>query len=166
MLSSPTAPVAYFTRRYRLSASHRLNAPSLTEQQNRDTYGKCNNPFGHGHNYFVEITVAGPIDPETGFVVDMPKLDALAQRELLDRFDGMHLNADGAFATDFVPSTENLSIEVERVFRNGVPLLDPSGRLRLHTVRIEETGNNSFDLPSRQPHSADGEHQQSLHPIA
>jgi 6-pyruvoyltetrahydropterin/6-carboxytetrahydropterin synthase len=142
-------PVVHFTRRYRLSASHRLHAPCLSEQQNRDTYGKCNNPFGHGHNYFVEITVAGPIDPETGFVVDMPKLDALAQRELLDRFDAAHLNSDPVFATDFVPSTENLSVEVERVFRTAVPALDPTGRLRLHSVRIEETVNNSFDLPAQ-----------------
>lgn len=161
-----TAPIAYFTRRYRLSASHRLHAPSLTERQNRDTYGKCNNPFGHGHNYFVEITVAGPIDPETGFVVDLPKLDALAQRELLDRFDGMHLNADDAFATDFVPSTENLSVEVERVFRMAVPLLDASGHLHLYGIRIEETGNNSFDLPSKPESTLHGEHGQSLHPIA
>lgn len=141
-------PVAHLTRRYRLSASHRLNAPSLDVQQNRDTYGKCNNPHGHGHNYFVEITVAGPIDAETGFVVDLVKLDALAQRELLDRFDEGHLNTDAVFATDFVPSTENLSVEVERVFRAAVPLLDARGALRLHSVRIEETGNNSFDLPS------------------
>ena len=138
--------VAHFTRRYRLSASHRLHARCLNEQQNRDTYGKCNNPFGHGHNYFVEITVSGPIDPETGFVVDMPKLDALAQRELIDRFDAQHMNADPVFSGDFVPSTENFSIEVERVFRREVPLLDPTGRLRLDRVRIEETKNNSFDL--------------------
>jgi 6-pyruvoyltetrahydropterin/6-carboxytetrahydropterin synthase len=165
-MPSSTGPIAHFTRRYRISASHRLNAPRLTDQQNRDTYGKCNNPFGHGHNYFVEITVAGPINPETGFVVDMPKLDALAQRELLDRFDGMHLNADGVFASDFVPSTENLSVEVERVFRSAVLLLDSTGKLRLHSVRIEETGNNSFDLPSQPASSLHGEHQQSLHPIA
>ena len=144
-----STPIAHFTRRYRLSASHRLHAPSLTDEQNRETYGKCNNPFGHGHNYFVEITIAGPIDPHTGFVVDLPKLDALAQRELLDRFDGTHLNADLAFAADFVPSTENLSIEVERVFREKVPQLDPSRRVRLHSIRIEETGNNSFELPAQ-----------------
>jgi len=142
-------PVAHFTRRYRLSTSHRLHAPRLDEQQNRDTYGKCNNPFGHGHNYFIEVTVAGPIDPETGFIVDMPKLDALAQRELIDRFDQQHMNADPVFAADFVPSTENLSIEVERVFRAAVPQLDPTGRLRLHNIRIEETANNSFDLPAQ-----------------
>ena len=159
------APVVHFSRRYRLSASHRLHAPSFTDEQNRDTYGKCNNPFGHGHNYFVEITVAGPVDPATGFVVDMPKLDALAKRELLDRFDGGHLNADECFASDFVPSTENLSIEVERVFRSAVPLLDPTGRLRLVNVRIEETGNNSFDLPA-ETKPLHGNHEQALHPIA
>ncbi len=143
-----STPVVHFTRRYRLSASHRLHAPGLTDEQNRDTYGKCNNPYGHGHNYFVEITVVGPIDPESGFIVDLATLDALAQRELLDRFDGMHLNADSVFSGEFVPSTENLAIEVERIFRREVPLLDVSGRLRLQQVRIEETGNNSFDLPS------------------
>lgn len=128
--------------------SHRLHAPALSDEQNRDTYGKCNNPYGHGHNYFVEITVAGPIDPETGFVVDMPRLDALAQWELIDRFDNTHLNADATFAAAFVPSTEHFAMEVERVFRDAVPLLDPSGRLRLYNVRVEETGNNSFDLLS------------------
>ena len=140
------APVAHFTRRYRFSAMHRLHAPSLNDQQNRDTFGKCNNPFGHGHNYFVEITVRGQIDPETGFVVDLPKLDALAKRELLDRFDQASLNDDAVFATDFVPSTENLAIEVERTFRTEVPKLDPHGALKLHTIRIEETANNSFEL--------------------
>ncbi len=165
--------IVHFTRRYRLSASHRLHTPALSDAQNRETYGKCNNSFGHGHNYFVEVTVAGPVDPLTGFVVDLPKLDALAQRELLDRFDCTHLNADNTFANDFVPSTENLSVEVERVFRAAVPLLDPSGHLRLQNIRIEETGNNSFDLPAQvrsdsveNGKSLHGEHQQALHPIA
>jgi 6-pyruvoyltetrahydropterin/6-carboxytetrahydropterin synthase len=142
-------PVAHFTRRYRLSASHRLHVSSLSDEQNRATYGKCNNPYGHGHNYFVEITVAGPIDGETGFVVNLARLDALAQRELIDRFDHQHMNADPVFSGDFVPSTENLTIEVERIFQREVPKLDPSGRLRLHSVRIEETANNSFDLPAQ-----------------
>ncbi|MEG9432024.1 6-carboxytetrahydropterin synthase [Terriglobus sp. ADX1] len=142
------APLAYFSRRYCFSAMHRLNAPSLSVEQNRETYGKCNNPFGHGHNYFVEVTVAGPIDPVTGFVVDMPKLDALAKRELIDRFDQVSMNDDLVFSGEFVPSTENLTIEVERIFRNEVPKLDAAGKLRLHAIRIEETANNSFDLPS------------------
>ena len=150
MRSPDATPVAHFTRRYRFSASHRLHAPSLTDAQNRETYGKCNNPYGHGHNYFAEITVAGPIDPETGFVVDLSRLDLLVHRELLDRFNGTHLNADRVFAGEFVPSTENLSIEAERSIREKIPKLDPSGRLRLHRVRIEETGNNSFELLSSE----------------
>lgn len=162
MNSPGTLPVAHFSRRYRLSASHRLHAPAMTDEQNRDIYGKCNNPYGHGHNYFVEITVAGPIDPETGFVADLPKLDALAQRELIDRFDGTHLNADSTFAADFVPSTENFATEVERIFRNAVLLMDPSGKLRLQNVRVEETGNNSFDLPSTQSSGLYGGYPQAL----
>ena len=148
-------PIVHFTRRYRVSASHRLHSPALGDQQNRETYGKCNNPYGHGHNYFVEITVAGPVNGDTGFVVDLPRLDGLAKRELIDRFDHQHMNADPVFAADFVPSTENLAIEVERVFRAAVPALDPSGHLRLHSIRIEETANNSFDLSA----------QDSLHPM-
>lgn len=141
-------PVAHFSRRYRFSASHRLHAPSLTDEQNRATYGKCNNPHGHGHNYWIEVTVAGPIDAETGFVVELPKLDALMQREVLDRFDHTHLNRDAAFSDTFVPSTENLVIEVERVLRERVPNLAAHGQLRLVNLRVEETRNNSFDLPA------------------
>ena len=144
-----STPIAHFTRRYRLSASHRLHSPALSGDANRATYGKCNNPHGHGHNYFVEITVAGPISPHTGFVVDMPRLDALAQRELLDRFDHTSLNADPVFSAEYVPSTENLTFEVERVFHGAVPALDLSGQLRLVSIRIEETQNNAFDLPSQ-----------------
>ncbi len=143
-----SVPIAHFSRRYRLSASHRLHAPTLSDRQNRETFGKCNNPYGHGHNYFVEITVAGPIDPQTGFVVDLPKLDALAKRELIDRFDQTHLNADPAFSAAFVPSTENLAMELERNFGPAVPLLDSTGRLRLVSIRVEETRNNAFYLPA------------------
>lgn len=142
-----SAPVVHFSRRYRFSASHRLHAPGMSDEQNRSTYGKCNNPFGHGHNYVVEITVSGVVAPDTGFVVDLPALDALAKRELIDRFDQCHLNTDPAFAADCVPSTENLAYEIRRIFAREVPLLDAVGRLRLQNIRIEETGNNSFDLP-------------------
>ncbi len=141
-----TAPVVHFSRRYRFSASHRLHVASFTDVQNREMYGKCNNPFGHGHNYVLEITVAGPVAPDTGFVVHMPELDALVRRELIDRFDSTHLNADAAFTGDFVPSTENFVAEAHRVLRDAVPQLDASGQLRLANIRVEETGNNSFDL--------------------
>ncbi len=150
-------PIVHFTRRYRLSASHRLHAPSLTDQQNADAYGKCNNVFGHGHSYRIEITVAGPVDLNTGFVVDMAALDALAQRELIDRFDTNYLNTDPTFAHAYVPSTEHLAYEIDRVFQAALPSIDPHGHLRLAGIRIEETSNNSFELPARQP---------GVHPLA
>ena len=150
-------PLVHFSRRYRFSASHRLHVVTLTSEQNRELYGKCNNRFGHGHNYFVEVTVAGPVHAETGFVVDMPGLDALAQREIVDRFDLTHLNADAAFSGATVPSTENLVFELERVFRQAVPHLGTAGKLRLVGIRVEETSNNSFELPARMPRSRQDE---------
>ncbi len=152
-------PIVHFSRRYRFSASHRLHVPSFTDEQNREIYGKCNNPYGHGHNYVVEVTVSGPVDAETGFVVDMPRLDALVRRELIDRFGCTHLNADKAFAGTFVPSTENFVAEADRVLRDAVPLLDPRGRLRLANIRVEETGNNSFDLHAAPHHEPHADHQ-------
>lgn len=140
-------PVAHFSRRYRFSASHRLHVPSLSDERNREVYGKCNNPRGHGHNYVVQVTVAGPVSANTGFVVDMVQLDALLRREIVERFEGTHLNADPTFSGAFVPSTENFITEVQRVLRDAVPALDPQGNLRLINIRVEETGNNSFDLP-------------------
>ena len=82
---------AYLTRRYHFSASHRLHADALSDAQNRDTYGKCNNPFGHGHNYSVAVTFAGPVDPATGMVCDLADLDAFAREHLLRR----NLDTDG-----------------------------------------------------------------------
>jgi 6-pyruvoyltetrahydropterin/6-carboxytetrahydropterin synthase len=145
-------PRAYLSRRYRLSASHRLHSDAFTADQNRAAYGKCNNPHGHGHNYIVEITVAGPVDPITGMVCDLGQLDAFAQTNLLDRFDLMNLNTLDAFRT-LVPTTENFTIEVHRIFQRF-----PGAKL--DRVRIEETGNNSFEYPaqtdSNQPGSTKG----------
>lgn len=148
-----STPIAHLSRRYRFSASHRLHAPALTDQQNRDTYGKCNNPHGHGHNYHLEITVRGAIAPETGFLVNLPNLDRLVQREILDRFDHTHLNQDSTFSGSFVPSTENLAFEMERVLRERIPALATNGKLSLVNLRIEETRNNAFDLPGTALHN-------------
>jgi 6-pyruvoyltetrahydropterin/6-carboxytetrahydropterin synthase len=130
-------PRAYLSRRYRLSASHRLHSDAFTADQNRTAYGKCNNPHGHGHNYIVEVTVGGPVDAATGMVCDLGQLDAFAQTNLLDRFDAMNLNTLDIFRS-VVPTTENLTIEVHRIF----------GRFpgaKLTRIRIEETSNNSFE---------------------
>src|SRR5271166_2412500 len=106
-----TAPYAYFTRAYEISASHRLHTGKLTEEQNRSTFGKCNNPHGHGHNYRVEVTVGGTVDPATGMVINMATLNAMVQREILGRFDMVNLNLDSCFLNQ-VSTTENLCMAI------------------------------------------------------
>jgi 6-pyruvoyltetrahydropterin/6-carboxytetrahydropterin synthase len=129
---------AYFSRRYRISASHRLHTDSLSTEQNRATFGKCNNPHGHGHNYIIEATVGGPVDPATGMVINMSTLDAAVQKQVISRFDHMNLNLDPLFAHR-VSTTENLCIAVYELL---APELKPS---ILEKVRIEETENNFFE---------------------
>lgn len=128
---------AYLSRQYRLSASHRLHSEAYTPEQNRAVYGKCNNPHGHGHNYVIEVTFSGQVDEETGMVCDLGKLDAFAQTNLLAPFDTMNLNTLAPFQ-DVVSTTENFTIEVYRIFER-------FSQARLARVRIEETGNNSFE---------------------
>ncbi len=99
---------AHLTRRYVFSASHRLHSDELSEDQNRATYGKCNNPYGHGHNYALEVTVSGQVNPQTGMVCNLVDLDDAVRREVLDRFDHENLNVHQEFAAA-VPTTENLS---------------------------------------------------------
>jgi 6-pyruvoyltetrahydropterin/6-carboxytetrahydropterin synthase len=130
---------AYFGRRYALSASHRLHSDLLSEEENRTTYGKCNNPFGHGHNYIVEVVVGGKVDPETGMVLNMATLDEVVQHNVLERFDHTNLNFDPMFV-DRVPTTENLCREIFRLLEKSLPKVD------LARVRVEETENNFFEF--------------------
>jgi 6-pyruvoyltetrahydropterin/6-carboxytetrahydropterin synthase len=128
----------HLTRRYTFSASHRLYSPVLSAEANREAYGKCNNPHGHGHNYHLEVTVSGPISPETGMVCDLTVLDAVVSREVLDRFAHANLNLLQEFASE-VPTTENLVCQINRILsRSPLPA-------HLEGVRIEETSNNSFE---------------------
>jgi 6-pyruvoyltetrahydropterin/6-carboxytetrahydropterin synthase len=134
------------TRRYRFAASHRLHAPSLSEAENRELYGKCNNPFGHGHNYELEITVRGPLEQSTGRAVDLRRLDELVKAEVLDKFDHRNLNAEiGRFA-EMVPTSENLALEVERRLRAGWHVTFPGEWPRLEKIRIAETARNIFEV--------------------
>ena len=130
---------AYFGRRYALSASHRLHSDLLSEEENRTTYGKCNNPFGHGHNYIVEVVVGGEVDPATGMVLNMATLDEVVQHNVLERFDHTNLNFDPMFV-DRVPTTENLCREIFRLLEKSLPKVD------LARVRVEETENNFFEF--------------------
>lgn len=129
---------AYLSRRYRLSASHRLHADRYSPERNREVYGKCNHPHGHGHNYVVEVTVGGPVDPATGMVCDLAHLDGLMQRQVTERFDHRNLNLDPAFAAA-VPTTENLCLEIFKVVHDGL------AQGTLVKVRVEETANNFFE---------------------
>jgi len=129
---------AHLTRRYRFSASHRLHSEQMSAQENRATYGKCNNPFGHGHNYVLEVTVSGQVDPSTGMVCNLVDLDGVVEREVLSRYDLSNLNGLQEFA-QVVPTTENLSIEIFEILQRGF------AQAHLDRVRLEETMMNSFE---------------------
>jgi 6-pyruvoyltetrahydropterin/6-carboxytetrahydropterin synthase len=125
------------TRRYAFAAAHRLHSARLSDEENRRVYGKCANPYGHGHNYAVEVTLSGPVNPATGMIANRANLDAFVGREVLDAFDHKSLNEEvPAFGTR-VPTTENLCVEIFRRLR-AFP------EARLERVRIEETSQNSF----------------------
>lgn len=129
---------AYLSRRYRISASHRLHTERFSLEQNQAVYGKCNHPHGHGHNYTVEVTVSGEVDKVTGMVVNLGELDGFVRREIVDRFDKKNLNLDPSFAT-IVPTTENLCREIYSVIRAGFH------HAKLEKVRVEETSKNFFE---------------------
>ena len=129
---------AHLTRRYRFSASHRLHNSEMSADENRVIYGKCNNPHGHGHNYALEVTVSGPVDPATGMVCNLVDLDGFVEREVLSRYHVANLNMLQEFA-QLVPTTENLSIEIFEILRRGF------SHAHLERVRLEETMMNSFE---------------------
>jgi len=129
---------AHLTRRYRLSASHRLHSDAMSAEENVATYGKCNNPHGHGHNYTLEVTVSGPVDERTGMVCNLVDLDGFVRHEILERFGHQNLNCLPEFAAA-VPTTENLCLAVFDILQRGF------GLAHLERVRFEETMMNSFE---------------------
>jgi 6-pyruvoyltetrahydropterin/6-carboxytetrahydropterin synthase len=130
---------AHLSRRYLFSASHRLHNPAMSEEENRDTYGKCNNPYGHGHNYIVEVTVSGPVDAQTGMVCNLVDLDTFMEREVLGRYDKENLNTLKEFSSEAIPTTENLCVEIYEIVNRGFT------HAHLERVRLEETMMNSFE---------------------
>src|SRR5258705_12590772 len=125
------------SRRYHFIAWHRLHTEAYDAAQNMAVFGKCNTRHGHGHNYTVQVTLSGQVDPATGMVCNLADLDAFAQTNLLARFDHINLNTLDCF-TNIVSTTENLSIEIYRIFQNF-----PAAHLE--RVHVEETSNNSFE---------------------
>ena len=129
---------AHLTRRYPFSASHRLNSEQMSADENRATYGKCNNPYGHGHNYTLEVTVSGPVDERTGMVCNLSDLDGVVEREVLSRYHLENLNTVQEFAKT-VPTTENLCVAIFEILQRGF------AHAHLEGVRLEETMMNSFE---------------------
>ena len=126
------------TRRYAFAASHRLHSAKFSEEENRRIYGKCANPYGHGHNYFVEATFTGPVDPQTGMIANLAELDPFMKKHVINDFDHRYLNEElTCFATQ-VPTTENVCREIYRRLKSF-----PAARLE--RVRVEETSKNSFE---------------------
>ena len=134
------------TRRYGFAASHRLHSPALTDDQNREVFGKCNNPHGHGHDYEVELTVRGTVDALTGRVVDIGALDRLAETQILAPFRWRNLNEEVEAFRTAVPTTENLAREVDRRLRAVWQAAFPEGELNLEKVRIRETDRNICEI--------------------
>jgi len=130
----------WVTRRYRFPAAHVLAHASFTPEENRRIYGKCANPGGHGHDYGVEITVTGPVDPGSGRIIDPEQLDAIFERFVAARFGHRMLNADPAFAQR-VPTAENLA---QVIHAELAPSIERAGTARLARVRVVETRRNSF----------------------
>jgi 6-pyruvoyltetrahydropterin/6-carboxytetrahydropterin synthase len=128
---------AHLHRRYRFSASHRLHSDAMSDAENQATYGKCNNPHGHGHNYVLEVTVSGQVDTN-GMVCNLADLDECVQREVVARFDVENLNLSPEFATS-VPTTENLCLVIYDILKRSF------NQAHLEKVRLEETMMNSFE---------------------
>jgi 6-pyruvoyltetrahydropterin/6-carboxytetrahydropterin synthase len=134
------------TRRYRFAASHRLHSAGFTEQQNRELYGKCNNPYGHGHDYVLDVTAAGPVQPGSGQVVHIPTLDRLVSERVLRDFDHRYINADLAEFSALVPTSENIMQVIEDRLMTHWSEVFPGEWPRLEGIRLRETKRNFFEL--------------------
>jgi len=134
------------TRRYQFAASHRLHSARLSQEENQRVYGKCNQPYGHGHNYMVEVSARGPLDAVSGRAVDPALLDLLVAKQVLQPFDHRNLNAEVESFRDVVPTSENLGVEICRRLKRNWSTVFAGEWPRLEKVRIEETPRNIFEV--------------------
>ena len=133
------------TRLYHFSASHRLHVPQFTEEQNEALYGKCNNPYGHGHDYVLEVTAAGPVDETTGLLFPLPVLDRLVHDDVLRLIAHRNLNRDLSQFAALVPTTENLTAVIAELLQANWTGAFGS-RVKLHRIHIQETDRNGFEV--------------------
>ncbi len=137
-------------RRYRFSASHRLHVDAFDERTNAELFGKCNNPFGHGHNYEIEVSAEGAIDEQTGRAVDLNQLDELVHRAVVSRYDHRNLNVELPEFAKEVPTTENLGRVIESRLSEQWASAFSAGEARLKRVRIYETARNIFEVTPKR----------------
>ena len=131
----------YVTRKAHFNASHRLHNPNKSDEWNQQTFGKCNNPNWHGHNYVIEVTVAGEPDPETGYVIDLGKLKAIIKEAILDPCDHKNLNLEVPFLEGVIPTSENLVKAFFHELEDSVNAAT-SGNSKLYSVKLFETERN------------------------
>lgn len=135
------------TRRYAFSAAHRLHVAAYSEARNQEVFGKCNNPYGHGHNYELFVTAAGKVDAVTGLAVDRERLDDLVNRAVLSKVDQKDFNRDVRdFAGALVPTTENVNLRIFGWLEEAWGSVFPPDGPRLKKVRIGETARNIFEV--------------------
>lgn len=126
----------YITKKLGFSAAHRLYNPEFDDDKNEKVFDKCNNFYGHGHNYTLEVTIAGKPDTETGYLFDLKKLKDLIKREIIDKVDHKHLNYDIDFLEGIIPTVENLAVVFWRILEKKLP------QGKLYKIKINETDNS------------------------
>ncbi len=144
---------ATLTVKTHFSAAHRLALDSLSFEENQEIYGKCARPHGHGHNYHLEVTVAGKIDSRTGMIVDLVALQKVIDEYVVEPFDHTFLNKDIAYFTEVVPTAENIAVRIAQLLRLPVAELG----VELDKVKLIESPNNSCEINCRQPQSSNQE---------
>jgi len=138
--------MTFITRRYRFSASHRLHSPELSAVENANVYGKCNNPFGHGHDYVLEVTVSGEVNPETGLIVPIGDLDRFVGEKVLELFSSRNINLDVPQFSTSVPTTENIVLVISELLQQAwTGYLGHTGA-RLRRINLQETERNGFEV--------------------
>ena len=131
--------MVYITRRETFAAAHRLFNPKFSDAENEKIFGKCSNPNWHGHNYVLEVVVAGKPNPETGFVLNITELKEIIKQHVLSKVDHKNLNIETDFMKGIIPSTENISMAIWKV------LVDKILSGKLYAIKLSETENNFFE---------------------
>jgi 6-pyruvoyltetrahydropterin/6-carboxytetrahydropterin synthase len=136
-------PQVTIIRRLQFNAAHRVHNPAMSDEENQATFGKCNNPNWHGHNYTLDVSVTGPVDERTGYVIDLAEVKAIVEREVVNKVDHKNFNLDVDFMRGIIPTTENIVVAMWRVLEPAI------GRGRLTKLVLWETPNNYVEYDGR-----------------